>query len=82
MYDLDRTWNVSIDSVHRADLLHSVFIAHEFIWDRNAKFEHFQLRVTSLFDVAVHVDFVVKGLVMFDDETLEGGVLVALELVE
>lgn len=82
MYDLDRTWNVSIDSVHRAHFLHSVFIAHEFIWDRNAEFQHFQLRVTSLFDVAVHVDFVVKGLVMFDDETLEGGVFVALELVE
>ena len=82
MNNLNCAWNVWIDSIHRAHLLHSVFVAHEFIRDRYSELEHFQLRVTSFLDVAVHVHFVVERLVVFDDEALERSVLVALELAE
>jgi hypothetical protein len=35
-----------------------------------------------LFDVSIHVDFVVKLLLELDDEGLEGGVFVAGEILE
>ena len=82
MHHLDGAGNVCVDSVHGAHFLHSVLIAHEFVGNWDAELQHFQLRVTSLLDVSVHVHFVVVCLVMLDYETFERSVLVALQLGE
>ena len=42
---------------------------------------YLELRLSSFLDVTVHVDFIVKGGVVLDDEALKGCVLVAVQLL-
>lgn len=82
MDGLNGTGNVRVDSEHGADSRHGFLVAHEFVRYWDAELQYFQLRVTSLLDVSVHVHFVIECLVMLDDETLERSILITLKLVE
>lgn len=46
------------------------------------KFTYFQLRISSFLNIAVHIDFVIESLVMFDNETFKRGILIAIQNVK
>lgn len=71
-------WNVKINSKHGSSPLHSLFVCNVVVWDWNTELKYSQLNITSSSDVAVHVDFVVKSLLMLNHETLKGSVLITL----
>ena len=43
---------------------------------------YFELRITSLLNVTIHVDLIVKSLVVFDNETFKCCVFITIELHE
>ena len=71
------SWNVKVDTEHGASPLHCLLIGYVVVWYWNTELKHSQLDITCSADVTVHVNFVVKRLLMLYHETLVRSVLIA-----
>lgn len=82
MNKFQSTRNVSIHSMHRSNASHRVFVLNDFKRNWSTKLKHFELAVSGLPNVPVHVDLVVELLLVLDYEGFEGSVFVAFQIFE
>ena len=78
MDGLHGAWNIEVESEHRTRLLHCVHIRNVVVRDRYTELKDSQLYITSSPNISVHIDLVVKRLLMLNNEALVGCVFVAL----